>query len=129
MAGGTALQPAPQLGPSWRTGTADNSMQGLYNAELKKIYDPMTRTTMLNWRADYYAGTPAQIACTEPKGPTTDFMEGKFDPAREYNLFAVADRVLLIQSYMESSYKGLVWDYMYGLFDIDKGLGTVTGEI
>lgn len=128
MAGGHALRPAPALGPGRQGGTG-NSMQDLYNTELKKIYDPQTGRTTLNYRANYYTGTPAQVALTLPKGPTTDFMEGKFDLEREWDNHSVADRIMLVQSYMQSTYQSLQWDYMYGLFSINKGLGTVSGEL
>lgn len=128
MAGGHALRPAPALGPGRQGGTG-NSMQDLYNTELNKIYDPKTGRTTLNYRANYYAGTPAQEALTLPKGPTTDWMEGKYDPYRELCAYDVADRILLVQSYMSSSYKNLQWDYVYSLFSLNKGLGTVPGEL
>lgn len=125
MAGGYSLRPAPAVGS--RQGGTGNAYGDLFNAELNRIFDPRTRTTTLNFRADYYAGSPAQIACTEPKGPTTDYLEGKFDPMRELDLFSVADRVLAIQQSMKDL--NLSWDYMYGLYDIDKGLGSSIYEL
>ena len=126
MAGGYSLRPAPATAPG-RQGGSGNVYGDLFNEELKKIWDPQTKSTTLNFRADYYVGSPAQIACTEPKGPTTDFLEGRFDPTRELGLFDVADRVLVIQDSMKDL--NLTWDYMYGLYDIDKGFGTSINEL
>jgi hypothetical protein len=120
MAGGYSLKPAPATAPGRQGGTG-NIYGDLFNAELRKIFDPQTGQTTLRFRANYYAGSPAQISVTEPKGPTTDFLEGRFDPMRQYTQEQMADRILEIQDSM--AYLQLNWDYMYGLFDINKGLG------
>lgn len=121
MAGGYSLKPAPAVSPGRQGGTG-NVYGDMFNEELRKIYDPKTNQTTLRFRANYYAGSPAQVACTEPKGPTTDFLEGAFDPYREYLPNEIADRILEIQNSMK--YLQLQWDYMYSLYDLDKGFGT-----
>jgi hypothetical protein len=126
MAGGFALSPAPALAPG-KQGAGGNRLYTLYQAELDRIYNMQTGKTGLAFRANYYAGTPAQIAITEPRSPTTDFMEGYFDPLRQYDSFDIADRILAIQDSMKDLQ--LHWDYVYGLFDIDKGFGTSVYEL
>ena len=49
------------------------------------------------------------------------FMEGKYDPMRHLSNWEVADKLLAIQSSMADL--DVNWDYMYGIFDIDKGFG------
>lgn len=127
MAGGFAMAPAPALAPNRQGGKTGNRLYDLYQAELDKIYNQQTGRTGLALRASYYAGTPAQVAVTEPKGPTTDFIEGKFDPTRVLSSFDVADRLLAIQASMKDLEPH--WDYVYSLFDIDKGFGTSVYEL
>lgn len=119
MAGGHSLRPAPAVAPS-RLGGTGNVFQDLYNAELQKIFDMNTGHTAIRFRAQYYASTPAENALVTPKGPTTDFMEGRFDPMRYLPLFEMADRVLAIERTFTD--RQISWDYLYSLFN--KGLGT-----
>lgn len=120
IVGGYSQRPLPAVGPG-TSGSSGNVFQDLYNAELQKIYDPATRRTSLNFRANYRIGTPAQITLTDPKGPTSDFLEGRYDPQRYLGLVEVANQIMNIQALMGKS--GLDWDYMYGLFGINKGYG------
>jgi hypothetical protein len=124
MAGGHALRPSPALSASQGRG-AGNIFQDLYQAELDKIYTVAPRgpgKTFLKFRANYYAGSIAEEAVTEPKGPTTDFLEAKYDPYRQLSNWDVANKVLDIQRSMADL--ELSWDYLYGLFDLDKGFAT-----
>lgn len=121
MAGGYAQKPAPALSPG-RQGGSGNMLQDLYKAELDKIYDAKNNRTWLRFRADHYASTPAETALVVPKGPTTDYLEGRYDPMRYLNSFDAADRIMAIQKSME--YSGISWDYMYSLFDFNRPFGT-----
>lgn len=125
MASGWAQKPAPALSPGQKGGTG-NIWQDLYNLELVKIFNAATSKTQLRFRADYRDATPAQEILTTPRGPTTDFLEGKFDPMRQYPLWEMSDKVVAI----EQSMMGLEisWDYLYSLFNIDKGFGTSVYE-
>lgn len=127
MAGGYALSPAPALAATQQGGQGRNRFYDLYQTELNRILHPQTRQTALAFRANYYSGTPAQVAITEPRAPTTDFLEGCFDPIRQLDSFDVADRILAIQDSMKDL--NLKWDYVFSLFDYDKGFGTSVHEL
>ena len=122
MAGGYAQKPLPAIAPG-RGGGSGNTFQDLYQAELNKIYNPQTKQTYLNFRAQYRVGTPAQIALTDPRGPTSDFMEGRLDPVRYYDNWCIADSILNVQAYLESL--GIAWDYMYDYAGLNRGIGVV----
>ena len=131
MAGGHTQKPAPALAPgTGQRGGSGNVLQDLFQKELDKIYRPGRLqdqgVTTLRFRAQYYAGSPAERVVVQPKGPTTDFMEGKFDPMRHLSLWDISDRILQIQATMEDL--DVNWDYLYSLFDLDKGLGTSVYE-
>jgi len=128
MAGGFSMKPAPALAPS-QGGGSGNVLQDLYVAELAKIYRPTPNGKGLaasGFRAQYYAGSLAEQTILEPKGPTTDFMEGRFDPMQHLDNWLVADKVLAIQNSMADL--AVDWDYMYSLFDISKGFGSSVYE-
>lgn len=79
-----ALKPAPAQGPG-RTGSSESTFQTLYNAELNRMYDRMSRRTELRIRAKFYLGTPAEKAITEPASPKSDYSRsslanGNLDP-------------------------------------------------
>lgn len=118
MAGGYSQRPLPAVAPG-RISSSGNVFQDLYNAELNKIYNMQTGKTYLNFRARYGIGTPAQEALTDPQGPSTDFMEGYFDPEKYYDNWMVANKVLAIQQTMVDM--DINWDYMYRL--LNRGLG------
>lgn len=126
MAGGHGMKPLPALGPG-RTGGTGNIFQDLYEKELRKIYDQRTNRTYLHFRADYYAGSAAEKAILTPKGPTTDFLEGKHDPMRYLSNWEITDKILDIQRSM--SELEISWDYLYSVFSINKGFGTSEYEI
>lgn len=119
MAGGFAQKPLPAIAPG-RSGSSGNVFQDLYNAELAKIYNPQTNATYLNFRATYRVGSPAQIACSDPRGPMTDFMEGYYDPMRHYDNYQIADKILAIQQSLGDM--DISWDYMYRV--LNRGFGT-----
>lgn len=131
MAGGHSQKPAPALAPgSGQRGGSGNILQDLFQGELDKIYRPgrlqNQGVTAIRFRAQYYAGSPAERVVVQPKGPTTDFMEGKFDPMRHLSLWDISDRMLQIQQTMEDL--DVNWDYLYNLFSLQKGLGTSNYE-
>lgn len=125
MAGGWAQKPAPALAPGQKSGTG-NIWQDLFDKELWDIYDYRNGTTRLRFRAQYYTGTPAQEILTDPRGPTTDFLEEKFDPMRHYSLWEMSNKMIAIEKSMQAL--DISWDYMFSLFDIDKGFGTSVYE-
>ncbi len=124
MAGGYAQRPAPALGPG-RTGSGGNVFYDLYQTELNKIYDPLTGRAQLHLRAQVRIGSMAEKLVTSPMGPTSDFLEGRFDPTRHYDNEKIVTKLLAIQDSLEDL--DLNWDYMYGLW-INKGLGQGTFE-
>lgn len=125
MAGGFAQKPLPAIAPG-RAGGSGNVFQDLYNAELLKIYDPQTKQTYLNFRSGYRIGSPAQVALTDPRGPTTDFLEGYYDSFRYYDNWHIANKIMAIQMTFEDM--DINWDYMYGLAGFNRGLGTSAYE-
>lgn len=118
--GGHFLKPAPAVAPG-REGGTGNLFQDLFDRELRKVWDG--RYTHLRWRADYYAGTPAEEAVREPGGPVTDFMEGKFDPTRYEGFWDVTETMRQVQ--MEIKDLELEWDYLYDYKSFNVGLGSV----
>ncbi len=123
ISGGYSLKPAPALSPS-RGGGTGNVFQVLFDIEMKKIHWVSSSgrdKSTLRFRAAYYAGTPAEQLVTLPMGPTTDFMEGKFDPYRELSNWQIADKQMAIEQSMTDL--NINWDHLYSLFDINKGLG------
>jgi len=119
-AGGFVLKPAPAVAPGSEGGSG-NIFQDLFNRELRKIWDG--RNTHLRWRADFYAGTPAEKAVTQPSGPGTDFTEAKFDPTRYEGLWDVTERMRNVQ--LEIQDLELEWDYMFDYESFNVGLGSV----
>jgi hypothetical protein len=117
---GHFLKPAPAVAPG-REGGSGNLFQDLFGRELRKIWDG--RRTHLKWRADYYAGTPAEMAVKEPTGPVLDFMEGKFDPTRYEGFWDVTETMRQVQ--MEIKDLELEWDYLYDYESFNMGLGSV----
>ncbi len=133
MAGGHTFRPAPALSATQRRGSG-NVYQDLYQAELDKIFAVRPRgpgKTFIRFRADYYAGSIAEESVTEPKGPTTDFLESKYDPYRQLPNWEIADKIIAIQKSMTdlNVVGSLSWDYLYGLFDLDKGFATSIYEL
>lgn len=124
FSGGHTQRPHPALDPGRRGGTG-NLHQDLFNAELRKIFDG--KRTYLRFRAGYYHQTPAEMALADFKGPTTDFMEGKFDPQMYLDVYDVADRIVAVQEHMK--WRNISWDYLYSLFSLEKGLGTTVQEL
>lgn len=125
MVGGWMQKPAPALAPGQKSGTG-NIWQDLFDKELLGIFDYRSRSTQLRFRAQYITGSPAQEILTVPRGPTTDFLEEKFDPMRQLPLWEMSDKIIAIQESMIAL--DISWDYMYSLFDIDKGFGTSVYE-
>lgn len=119
--GGHVLKPAPASSAS-RGGSTGSVFQDLFNAELLKIFDLRTQRTALRFRAAYYTGTPAELVLTEPLGPTTDFVEGYVDPQRHLGFHDMTDQFRGIQKAVEDA--GLSWDYLYGIFSLNRGVGT-----
>lgn len=128
MAGGHTTKPAPALAPS-RGNSTGNIFQDMFNAELAKIHTLTPRgpgVSLIKFRANYYIGTLAENNVVEPKGPTTDFMEGKWDPYRQLSNWNIADKILDIQQSMTEL--NIPWDYLFTLFDINKGFGRSVHE-
>lgn len=123
FAGGHMMRPAPAISPSKGNSTG-NIFQDMYNVELAKIFTATPRgagVSRTKFRADFYAGSLAEQNVKEPKGPTTDFMEEKFDPFRQLSNWQIADKILDVQQSMTELQ--LSWDYLFTLFDLEKGFG------
>ena len=123
LAVGHAANPAPALGPTFLRGTG-NVYQDLFTQELMRIYQPGPRfetgQTHLRFRAQYYPETPAQFILRTPKAPTTDFMENRHDPMATLDNRTAASAVVQMWNQIASQ-TTLDWNYIRGLFDINKG--------
>jgi hypothetical protein len=120
FANGHAQKPSPALAPG-RPGGSGNLFQDLFNEEMKKIYDNARGKTFLRFRAAYYHASPAEQVIADFKGPTTDFMEGKYDPQMYGLVWDCANRILEIREEILGRYPS--WDFLYNVFDLEKGLG------
>jgi hypothetical protein len=78
--------------------------------------------SQMRFKADYYPGTPAEQMVRDPRGATTDFMEGKYDESRYLSFWDTTDRVLMIEQSMTDL--AIKWDHLYSLFGLNKGFGT-----
>lgn len=124
---GVATQPLPTAASSNRRGTG-NLYQDMYMAEMAKIYAPVDAWTgrgesAIKLRADYYPGSAAERSLLSPRGPSTDFMEGKVDPMWGLTVWEISDSIMFIQDWLRRN--RLYYDYMWGLFDIEKGIGQI----
>lgn len=113
---GMVTKPAPALAPG-RQGGTDNIFDQFFKAELKKIYDGSH--THLGFRAAHYIGSPAERKLSLPQGPTTEFLEGYFDPARYLPFVDMTNKMRAIEQ--TNLYLEVQWDYMYGL--LNQGFG------
>ena len=120
--GGHSLKPAPAIAPG-KSGGTGNLFQDLFNTELQKIFDRDNDRTHLRFRADYYAGTPAEKALCEPNAPTTDFMEGYFDPTSYLSVWDVTEEMRAVQDAMKDL--DIEWDYLYQFQTFNRGFGAV----
>jgi hypothetical protein len=116
--GGHVLKPAPAVAPGKEGGTG-NLFQDLFDKHLGRIFDG-TRTS-LAFRADYYAGTPAEKALTQPSGPGLDFMENYFDSTSYMNLWDFTQSMQEVQDYVKEL--GINWNYLFTYANINVGLG------
>lgn len=106
MASGYVPMPAPASRPS------SSRSKNLYAQMLDSFRDAI-KENGLGFRAQFWAGKPAERWCTEPTGPRTEFYDGYYDPSR-YELFKdYTDRVAGVFSDMEEL--NLDWDYLYEL--------------
>ena len=123
--GGHILKPAPAVGPG-RTGAVGNIYQNLFDKEMLGIYNEQFKTTSLRFRANFYLGTPAEHVVTQPEGPTSDWVEGYADPMRWLNMWDMTEKMRVIEGAIHDL--GLPFDYMYDVFDIDRGMGEFVEE-
>jgi hypothetical protein len=122
---GFAIQPLPPAPSDNRRGTG-NLYQDMYMAEMAKIYTPIDAwnnrgVSHIALRADYLPGSAAERALLAPRGPSTDFMEGKQDPLSTLTVWEIADSIMYMQDWLRRN--RLYYDYMWGLFDVEKGIG------
>ena len=118
--GGHILKPAPAVNAG-SPGGAGNVFQDLFDKQLKRIFDEDSERTRLRFRADFYAGTPAENALTQPSGPTTDFMEGYYDLSSHQTLWDFTQTMREIQETLRD-YQ-IPWNYMWGYGGFEVGLG------
>jgi hypothetical protein len=72
---GPVVKPAPAMGRD--SGRSDNYYTASYKEFLQSI--PMNGA---GFRMNYRAGSKAEQICRDPRGPTTDHLEGYLDPTR-----------------------------------------------
>lgn len=108
--------------------TGRNIFQRLYEEELNAIYIfgrlPGSGGTQSRLRASYYANSPVSLNLKQPRGPQTDFMTGRIDPSVFLDTYSIADRYYQAMKHVED----FRWDYFWGAFDIEVGIGTLYGE-
>jgi hypothetical protein len=122
---GFAIQPLPTAPSDNRRGSG-NLYQDMYAAEMAKIYTPVAAwdnrgVSAVRLRASYYPGTAAERALLSPRGASTDFMEGKVDPLMSMTVWEISDSIMYMQEWLRRN--RMYYDYMWGLFDVEKGLG------
>ncbi|OGC94081.1 MAG: hypothetical protein A2W25_11910 [candidate division Zixibacteria bacterium RBG_16_53_22] len=119
-AAGHSLKPAPAVAPG-REGSSGNIFQDMFDKELRKVWDG--RSTRLPWRAQYYYGTKAEELLTQPSGPTTDFIEQRFDPMRFLSMWDMTEELRKVQNEIKDM--DIDWDYLYNYKSFNIGLGNV----
>ncbi len=120
--GGHVLKPAPAA-TTGRQGSTGSIFQEQFNIELTRIFDNRVQRSGLRFRAQHYSGTAAEYVLTEPLGPTTDFLEGYLDPQRHLDMWDATEQFRGVQKAIIDA--GLSWDYLYGLFGLNRGIGTL----
>lgn len=119
LAGGFVLKPAPAVSPS-RGASTGNVFQDLYKAELAKIYQTRGFRTgevsSIRFRANFYAGTPAEKSLTEPSGPFLDYQVGKMNPEDYMLLEDYTNLRYAIQDYImyNLNYSPIDWTNFFG---------------
>lgn len=107
------LKPAPAIGPG-RGQSSGNLFRDLFRQELEKIYNPVTRQSLVRFRAKTYSGTPAEYSLIEPSGPNLDYLAGVILPEYHLSLQALTDLRLCMQNYVEINWPN--WNDFYGLY-------------
>lgn len=103
--GGHMLRPAPAIGPG-KGQQFGNLYQELFDKELQAIIKGKGK----RFRANYYAGTPAEQMLCDPEGPRLDFMDQVHDPARYVGIWGLVD---LFGEFREDiADLDLDWDFM-----------------
>lgn len=111
-----ALKPAPAMGQG-SSGSSETVFGALFKEELKRIYDGTKHA--IRFRSQYYLGTPAEKALTEPHAPLSDWLENKVDKTKYMGLY---DYTELMHDTVNVEVMNLntKWDYVYDMFN--KGL-------
>lgn len=112
--GGYVLKPAPAI-QTGRGGSVDNVYQSQFDEHMRLIWDG--RSTQTRFRANYYLGTPAEKAITEPGGPMLDITEGKSLKEDYIGLIQYTDLFYKVQRYVENVYGGdLLYNRLFEMF-------------
>ena len=104
-----------------RRGDQKNIFKQEFDAELLQVWDPRSRRSQTRFRASYYADTEAESQLKGRAGPTSDYMEGHYNPMQHESLKAMTEKVESMQKVFE--YLDVPWDYLYSLGDFDTGVG------
>ena len=126
MLGTSGMIAGPSVANPGVRGRENNIFKQEYLENLDYIYNRQTRQAM-PWRATYYSLTPAEKAVGEAAIPLTDWLSEKFDPARHYGFYDLAQKVQSIKRIFKDL--DLDYDYAYSLNDLDKGLGRYASEL
>lgn len=95
----TSLKPSPTMGVG-NLQSSTSVFRDLFNEEMKRIFNPQTKTSDIRFVAKYLKGTPAEKALLEPSNPA-------------FNIQTNEERLLQFNEWtrLESEIKGLV-DYV-----------------
>jgi hypothetical protein len=120
---GHALAPAPTLVRDG--GRLGNIFDEQYGTEIRKIYNHNDGSSQIRLRAKWRPHSAAERVMEIPYGPTSDYMQGAFDPTATLTFDDVTERVWAITK----AFKDLEvpWDYAYDL-GATKGLGATIHE-
>jgi len=119
VTGVTGMISTPQVANPTRKGDKRGVFKQEYDKEILSIWEPMKRRTSIRFRAQYYNDTPAEAMLVTAAGPTSDYMEGKYDPTRHESLAEMTRKTQDMQKVFE--YLDVPWDYLYSLFDTGVG--------
>jgi len=102
---GPVVKPAPAMGRD--SGRSDNFYTAAYKEFLRSI--PVNGA---GFRMSYRAGSKAEQFCRDPRGPTTDHLEGYLDPTRFQSVSEYTTMIENLRTAYGIDIGGLPWDHL-----------------
>jgi len=121
VTGVSGMISGPTVSNPNRRGDQKNIFKQEFDAELLQVWDPRTQRSQSMFRANYYADTAAESQLRGRAGPTSDYMEGYYDPTQHESFKLMTQKVEGMQRVFE--YLDVPWDHLYSLGDFDTGVG------